>query len=38
MKIVGRIIVGTVVSLVLFLVVLRITGFYPIGNTPGPGN
>lgn len=33
-KIVGAI----VVCLVLVLVVLRITGFNPIGNTPGPGN
>src|SRR5260370_31632614 len=31
--------VGTlVVCLVLALVVLRATGFSPIGNTPGPGN
>ncbi|MBV9745850.1 MAG: hypothetical protein JO099_18970 [Acidobacteriia bacterium] len=33
-KIIGAI----VVCLVLALVVLRITGFNPIGNTPGPGN
>jgi hypothetical protein len=29
---------GIVVCLGLALVVLRITGFNPIGNTPGPGN
>src|SRR5580693_3468846 len=33
-KIVGAILV----CLVLALVVLRFTGFDPIGNTPGPGN
>jgi len=33
-KIVGAILV----CLVLVLVVLRFTGFNPIGNTPGPGN
>jgi hypothetical protein len=38
MKIAGKIIGGIVVILVLLLVVLRITGFNPIGNAPGPGN
>ena len=38
MKTIAKIIVGIASSLVLFLVVLRITGFNPIGNTPGPGN
>ena len=33
-KTVGAILVG----LVLVLVVLRVTGFNPIGDTPGPGN
>jgi hypothetical protein len=38
MKILLKIVGAVLVCLVLLLVVLRITGFSPIGNTPGPGN
>jgi hypothetical protein len=38
MRTLAKIVGGIVVCLVLALVVLRITGFNPIGNTPGPGN
>jgi hypothetical protein len=38
MRTLGKIVGGVLVCLVLALVVLRITGFNPIGNTPGPGN
>lgn len=38
MKIIAKIILGVAASLVLLLVVLRVTGFDPIGNRPGPGN
>jgi hypothetical protein len=38
MKTVVKIVGAIVVCLVLVLAVLRITGFNPIGNTPGPGN
>ena len=38
MRTLAQIIGAIVVCLVLVLVVLRITGFNPIGNTPGPGN
>ena len=38
MKTVAKIVAGTVVCLVLLLVLLRMTGFNPIGDTPGPGN
>src|ERR1700691_5559593 len=38
MKTVAKIIGAIVICLVLALVVLRITGFNPIGNTPGAGN
>jgi len=38
MRIVGKIALGIAAVLVLLLIVLRITGFNPIGNTPGPGN
>ena len=38
MKTLAKIVSVTVVCLVLLLVVLRFTGFDPIGNTPGPGN
>jgi len=38
MKTVAKIAGAVVVIVVLVLVVLRITGFNPIGNTPGPGN
>ena len=38
MKTFVKIIGASVVCLVLALVVLRATGFSPIGNTPGPGN
>jgi hypothetical protein len=38
MRTLAKIAGAIVVCLVLLLVVLRITGFSPIGNTPGPGN
>lgn len=38
MKTLAKIVGSIVVCLVLVLVVLRITGFNPIGDTPGPGN
>lgn len=38
MKTLAKIVGGVVVCLALALVVLRITGFNPIGDTPGPGN
>ena len=38
MRTLAKIVGAIVVCLVLALVVLRITGFNPIGNTPGPGN
>jgi|SRR5579862_1597746 len=38
MKTLAKIVAGVVVCLALVLVVLRITGFNPIGDTPGPGN
>jgi hypothetical protein len=38
MRTLTKIVGATVVCLVLVLVVLHITGFNPIGNTPGPGN
>ena len=38
MKTVAKIVGGIVVFLVLLLVILRITGFNPIGDTPGAGN
>ncbi len=38
MKTLAKIVGSIVVFLVLVLVVLRITGLNPIGDTPGPGN
>jgi hypothetical protein len=38
MKTFAKIIGAVLVCLVLALVVLRITGFSPIGDIPGPGN
>jgi hypothetical protein len=38
MRTLAKIVGAILVCLVLVLVVLRITGFNPIGNTPGPGN
>ena len=38
MKTLAKVVGAIVVCLVLTLVVLRATGFGPIGNTPGPGN
>jgi hypothetical protein len=38
MKTVAKIVGAILVCLVLLLVVLRITGFNPIGDTPGAGN
>jgi len=38
MRTLAKIVGSIVVCLVLALVVLRITGFNPIGNMPGPGN
>jgi hypothetical protein len=38
MKTVAKIVGAILVCLALALVVLRITGLNPIGNTPGPGN
>src|SRR5580658_2549716 len=38
MRTLAKIVGGIVVCLVLLLVVLRFTGFDPIGNTPGRGN
>jgi hypothetical protein len=38
MRTLAKIVGAIVVWLVLALVVLRLTGFNPIGNTPGPGN
>jgi hypothetical protein len=38
MKTLAKIVGGILVCLVLTLVVLRITGFNPIGDTPGRGN
>jgi hypothetical protein len=38
MKVVAKIVGAILGCLALVLVVLRITGFNPIGNTPGPGN
>jgi hypothetical protein len=38
MKTVAKIVGAILVCLALALVVLRITGLDPIGNTPGPGN
>ena len=38
MRTLAKTVGAIVVCLVLALVVLRITGFDPIGNTPGPGN
>ena len=38
MKTLGKIVGGLVVCLALLLVVVRFTGFSPIGDIPGPGN
>ena len=38
MKTVGKIVTAILVCLAFLLIVLRISGFNPIGNTPGPGN
>jgi hypothetical protein len=38
LKAVAKLAGGIVIFLVLLLVILRITGFNPIGDTPGPGN
>src|SRR5271156_5591329 len=38
MKVLMRIAGAILVCLVLALVIFRITGFNPIGDTPGPGN
>ena len=38
MKVAAKIAGVIVLGLALVLVVLRITGLNPIGNTPGPGN
>jgi hypothetical protein len=38
MKTLAKIVGAILVCLVLAVVVLRITGFNPIGDTPGPGN
>lgn len=38
MKTLGRILGAIVICLVLALAVVRVTGFNPIGNIPGPGN
>ena len=38
MKMAAKIVGAILVCVALALVVLRITGFNPIGNTPGPGN
>lgn len=38
MKTLAKIVGGLAICLVLALVVLRFTGFDPIGDTPGPGN
>jgi hypothetical protein len=38
MKTLARVAVTILVSLVSVLIILRITGFNPIGDTPGPGN
>jgi hypothetical protein len=38
MRTLAKFVGGIVVCVVLALVVLRATGFNPIGNTPGPGN
>jgi hypothetical protein len=38
MRTLAKIVGAIVACLVLAVVVLRITGFNPIGNTPGPGN
>lgn len=38
MKTIAKIVGALVICLVLAIVVLRATGFGPIGNTPGPGN
>jgi hypothetical protein len=38
MKIAAKIAGAIILGLALILVVLRIAGFNPIGNTPGPGN
>ena len=38
MRTIARIVGAIVVCLVLAIVVLRASGFNPIGNTPGPGN
>ena len=38
MKTLAKIVGAILVCLVLALVVVRITGFNPIGNVPGPGN
>jgi len=38
MKTLGKIVGAILVCLVLALVVVRITGFNPIGDVPGPGN
>src|SRR5580704_17784223 len=38
MKTFAKIVGAILVCLVLVLVVLRFTGFNPIGDTPGPGN
>lgn len=38
MKTVGKIVGAILVCLVALLIVLRITGFNPIGDKPGPGN
>jgi hypothetical protein len=38
MKPVAKVVGAILICLVLLLIVLRITGFNPIGNAPGPGN
>ena len=38
MKTAAKVVGAILVFLVLILIVLRVTGFDPIGNTPGPGN
>jgi hypothetical protein len=38
MKMAAKIVGAILVCVALALLVLRITGFNPIGNTPGPGN
>jgi hypothetical protein len=38
MKTLAKVVSGILICLVLFLVVVRITGFNPTGDKPGPGN